>query len=70
MTTDDLVKVDKKTKFLILDILERDYVDNRTHETNNDTNKKKSKKNDSSRANIDPFDSGSDCDTEPLILIK
>ena len=32
MTTNDLVKVHKKTQFLILGISERDYVNNRTQE--------------------------------------
>ena len=70
MTTDDLVEVDKKTQFQILDIFERDNVNNRTQEIISDVNKKKTKKNDSPRANRDPFGSDSDYDTEPLKLIK
>ena len=45
MTTDDLVKVDKKTQFLIINILKRDYVNSRAQEENNGAKKKNYKKN-------------------------
>ncbi len=60
MIIDNLIKVDKKTQSLLVDILERDYVNGKTQEVSNGANKKKNKKNDRSKGTIDPFDSDSD----------
>ena len=41
MTTDDLVRVDKKTQLLIMDILERDYASSKTQVDSNSSGKKR-----------------------------
>ena len=71
MSTDELVTVDKKTQLLIMDILERDYASSTMQVNRNSSGKhKNNKKNDKSKGTIDPFDSDSDYDNEPLKLIR
>ena len=73
MTTSDLVKVDKKTQTLIIDILEREYVttDERSVRTTSTVNKKKGRdKNNGSKTTIEVFDSDSDYDDMPMKKIR
>ena len=77
MMKTDIVKVDKKTRNLILDILERDYNNRSDQRTNKlsstaPSNKmvEKRKYATQNQNNIDPFDFDSDYDNMPMKVMR